>query len=470
MPGKEANGVAAVERKKVPVKPDQATFERELKEIDNNIEALKKQLAEAQNRISGTDIKDAFTDRRKDLREQQDALIKQRNELQDQRGKIIDQLKAIQATLRKKTDDARSSKDRLGYKSVEDVDKQISTLERQLQSGEASLHEEKRIVAEISNLKKARKILEGFSSQQSSVESDKKQLDDLRAQLDAIEPQRNEIRTKIDAVKAQLTDLDNERKSKMGSFNDLVNDRKSIKADLDAEFDKLRALKSDYKKQKDEWFTWQREEQARKREQYLARKREESEARLTAQAEREREAAEIPAYSDEINQCATLIKFLENYSSKSEATKTNSADASTTARQMETGLPEGAVLLKKKDDEEYMVLGNKKGKKGRRQAGTGQSEKVKPFKLDFDIIDQFVKLKIDLPVSAAEIPATISALEEKQKWFKDNQAEATAKAKAAAEAKIAALRRGDAASEDNTPVEKVENKVEAAAEVDASDI
>ncbi|KAJ3186717.1 hypothetical protein HDU85_007537 [Gaertneriomyces sp. JEL0708] len=456
----------ATERKKAPTRPDQAAFEASLKQIDANIDALKKKLSASQDRIKGNgNGKENFGDRRKELRAKQEELQKERNEINDRRAKLVEQLKSLQAAIRKKDDEARNSKDRLGYKKPEDVDAQIALLERKQQSGQVSLAEEKRIIAEISNLKKARKILEGFANELTSLESSKAQIASIRTQLDAMDPERAAVRAKLDDIKAKLTELDTERKSQQGEFSDLINDHKSIKTELDAEYDKLRALKSGYKKQKDDWYAWQREAQSRKREQYQQRKREEQEARLQAQAEREREAAEIPAYSDEIFQCTNLISFLGTFvgeTPKQAAEETATAPAAAAPLRQVPGIPEGAVMLKKKDDEDYLVLGGgKKSKKGRRQNGSGAgTPQLKPFKLDFDIIDQFVKLKIELPVSAQDVPATISALEEKKKWYKENQEEATAKAKAAAEAKIAALRRADTNVEQTADTATPENAEE----------
>ncbi|KAI8819691.1 uncharacterized protein EV422DRAFT_533950 [Fimicolochytrium jonesii] len=441
-----APAAATAGKQERPVKPDQATYEKTLKEIDNNIETLKKKHAEAQQKLNGTDnINDAYADRRKEFRTALDDLIKESNAIRDNRQKLIEKQKQIQEGLRARTNESKSSKDRLGYKSVEDVEKQILTLERQQQSGELSLLEEKRIVAEISNLKKSKKILEGLAGQQSSVEADKALLDEIRKQVDALNPERTALQQKIDAVKAKLAEVDTERKGKLGTLNELRDDRKAAKAELDAEFEKRRALKAEHKKLNDEWYAFQREEQARKREVYQAKVREDREARLAVQAEREREAAEIPAYTDEINQCITLIRLLDGSKAPSTTTVTTPAATTTNIRKV-SALPEGAVLVKKQE-EDFMVLGGgKKGKKGPKRPTTSDSPTpatIKPFKLDFDIIDQFQRLKITLPTSAADVPEAIKALEEKKKWYEDHQAEATEKAKAAAEAKVAALRRGE---------------------------
>ncbi|KAI9096976.1 hypothetical protein DFS34DRAFT_622083 [Phlyctochytrium arcticum] len=287
-------------------------------------------------------------------------------------------------------------------------------------------------------------------------------------------PENEKIRAEIETIKGQLAELDAERKNKMGSVNDLFQDRKSIKAELDAEFDRMRALKAEFRQQKNDFHVYQQEQYARKQEQWKAQKQEEQTYRLNAQAEREREAAEIPAYTDEINLCNALIKFLNSFGTNKSAAvsaptegSSGSSPTPTGIRKVE-GLPEGAVLMKKKDDEDYLVMGGGKkgGKKGRKQqlSNTDVAPTAKPFKVDFALIDQFGKLKIDLPTSVAGVPKAIEALETKLGWYKENQASATAKAKAAAEAKIAALSRSNSGEDvSSTPAAAGDAKLDESA-------
>ncbi|KAJ3089180.1 hypothetical protein HK102_007009 [Quaeritorhiza haematococci] len=422
----------------------------QLDEINANIDALKKKMSEVQNTISGTDgVRGAFDTRRKELRSQFDELITKRNELNDARGKILEQLKSIQSNIRKKTDEVKSSKDKLGYKSVEEIDAQIATLEKQLSTGQVkSLIEEKRIVQEISNLKKSKKILESFSGQQTSVEGEKKTLDELRKKLDEMDPQRTAVRTSIDQVKAQMNALDEERKKGIGNFGELIEQRKSIKAQLDAEYEKLREVRTEFRKAKDEYYTQLREEQARKREEWKQRRQQEEEEKLAVELEKEREFAEIPAFVEEINMCDTLIKFLATYStdpSKYASTSTapdanKSTSSALNIRKVDSDLPDGAMMLKKKQDreDEYLVMGGGKGKKGRKG---GASASTKTLKFDLVIMEQLLKLKVTVPTSAAEVDKTIVALEEKKKHFVESQAAQTAENKRKAEEKIAALKK-----------------------------
>ncbi|RKO91304.1 hypothetical protein BDK51DRAFT_45839 [Blyttiomyces helicus] len=116
----------AADRKKAPTKPDQEAFEKELAEINANIEVLKVKLSESQSKINGiSNINETFSGPRKELRDQLDVLNKKRNELQDQRSKLLEQIKTIQASLKKKSDEVRNSKASLGYKTVEEIDAQV---------------------------------------------------------------------------------------------------------------------------------------------------------------------------------------------------------------------------------------------------------------------------------------------------------------------------------------------------------
>lgn len=169
----------------------------------------------------------------------------------------------------------KSSKDKLAFKSVKEIDDQISLLEQQLSSGSVKLFEEKRIVQEISNLNKSRKILEGFSSQQASFDAEKADIDTLRAKLDSLNPVRDQLNKQLDQAKADLASFEAARKEQVGNMSELFATRNAIKAELDAEFDKVKALRAEFKEAKDAYYAYQRAERERRNEEYAAKKREE---------------------------------------------------------------------------------------------------------------------------------------------------------------------------------------------------
>jgi uncharacterized coiled-coil DUF342 family protein len=115
------------------------------------------------------------------------------------------------------------------YRSVKELTDQIKSLEAQLSSGKVTkLIEEKRIVQEISTLKKHFKALDALTGQQSSVTNDKADIDELRAKLAVLDPLRSSLNRDLDAAKAELNAFEAERKEAVGGMTDLFNVRNKV--------------------------------------------------------------------------------------------------------------------------------------------------------------------------------------------------------------------------------------------------
>ena len=317
-----------------------------------------------------------------------------------------------------------------------------SKLEAQISSGSLSLFDEKKVVSEISNLRKAKKSLESLSSEQTSIETDRARMDEYKTELDALEPKRKEIKEQIDAVKAELDAVKAELNKSMDSINQFYSSRNEIREKINEAYTEMKAFKALHKKTMDEHYAAKKEEYERKKVLFQEQKEKEKAERIARQAQVELELAEIPAYTEEINLCNNLLKFLAqqyNVVVEEEESKSEEAKPAFEGRQVDTEF-KGAVLLTKKDDDDYMVLG--KGKKEKKKSG---SAKPKAIRFDLDMMDQLNKLKVDVPLSADQLQETADKIVEKKKSFLKNQAEKTAENKRKAEEKVKAL----AAAEEN---------------------
>jgi len=416
-------------------KPDEKAHKQATNECEKRISALREKLAKAQTEISsgagaaGSD-KSEYQISRAEKKQAVDDLFSQKKIVGDQRNAVLDQIKKLQANIKKRGEAVKTSKDKLPFRSLSEIDDQLAFLERQLSSGSVKqLFEEKRIVQEISNLNKSRKILESFTSQQSTFDDDKQEIEALRTKLESIDPLRASLNKQLDAAKANLAAFEAARKEAVGSMSDLFATKNSIKADLDEEFAKVRALRTEFKEQSDAYFNHMRSERERKNEEYAIKKKEERNARLAADALAEREEAEIPAYTDEINVCNNLIKHFT-------AMVKGTTAVEKTAVTQKAALPtfEGMIVMKKDREEDFMMMGGKKSNKKSKQSAS-----TKALKLDFELIDQLGKLKLEIPASAAQVPVVIEKLAEKREEFLAGQDAATAANKKKAEEKIAAL-------------------------------
>lgn len=151
----------------------------------------------------------------------------------------------------------------------------------------------------------------------------------------------------------------------------------------------------------------------------------------------------ICRYEREIEDTRTLIQYFSRGGGKTGAnvptpTLATAADGVPKAglaslptleiRQVESTIPEGAQALKKKGEDEEMMFGGggkkgKKGKKGPKATEDGEAAPVSSQSLNLPMptLAALLHLNVPTPLSQVDIPKTIEALEERQKFYKDNQ-------------------------------------------------
>lgn len=370
-----------------------------------------------------------------------DTINATKNAVNLERNTVFEKIKTIQAAIKKRLDQVKNSKDKSGFKNVNEVQGQIASLEKELSMGNLSLAEEKKIINDISALKKSLKSFDSVTSQQSQVDADRKALEELREKLKALDAKRDEAKAAGDKVKAQMDALSKEMAAKAGKSSHLIDEKNSIRAKTDKAYDELKEIRGTHKKAKDEFYTWLKAEQARKKEEYQKRIAEEKDEKMRIAAEKELERASIPAFTDELGLCANLAAYLKGFlpNSNKEAEPTNTVNpTNSNGRAVDSSVPDGAIIMSKKSDrgEDFFV-----GKKPKKSNKRVSSATVKPFKLDLEMIDVFSRLKIEIPVSVNEIQATLESIQSKKTWFLENQASKTLAAQEAAKAKIEALKK-----------------------------
>ncbi|KAJ3125633.1 hypothetical protein HK098_008361 [Nowakowskiella sp. JEL0407] len=468
MPGKETTPAAEPVAKAVKrvQRPDSEAQKKEIADINDKIKELQKKQSQIQEQISGTsNIKGSYDTRRQKIRADLDALNAEKEKLNEAYNKAVTQKKALQATLRKKvfslchmvdfgidvfltrtkkfsvpktntatktlkkSTEPSSINIHFMFVQVNYVLKSDRDLDKKIEAGSLTLNEEKRIVSDISGLKKIRKT---FSTHQSYVESEKQKIDALNKELDEISPKRDETRNQINVLRDQLKEIQNSQSQEMGGYSELISSRNALKSEIDALYEKLRETRKLQKEQWDEFKVFQDQEIQRKRAAEKARRKEELLQKLERRAAEDLEYADVPAYTEEINTCTALIDFLKTQNKS--ATSTEDAAASSTSSAVEDKKPEGTIVFKKKD-EDFLVMGTPK-KKGGKKADSSK----KALKLDVAMIQQFASLKIDIPSTNADIDRAITDLEAKRTEFKDGQAAKTAENKANAAKRLAELK------------------------------
>ncbi|KZT12738.1 uncharacterized protein LAESUDRAFT_639920 [Laetiporus sulphureus 93-53] len=434
-------------------KPDKAVYEREQEQIKAQIDVLQAKVSVVKDKIHVVTKGGPNDERRASLKAELETIRGQQSSNKASRTKIRDELKAIHDDVQKKIKDLNAAKAKAPYKTVSDVDDRINNLEKQVESGNLKLGDEKRALAEISQLKRSRRVVEGFQADQESIEADRAKADELRKELD--DPEAKAISERYDAIKAELDELKKEGDEIHANRNKLFDERNALQAQLDTLYSHKRESAQRFREANDKHWTKMNEERARRAEWLREKRAAEEEDKKKELVERLREEASIPAFQTQIEDCQTLIDYFSGRNSTPVlSTRLSSSDKIILSgvpeleiRKVETGPAEGMVARKKKGEEEeaYFVGNQRKGPKGKKgsakasaSSGSSGAEALGShgFQAPFQIVTALLDFSISPPTSEADVPRVIEELKAKKAWFESNQARVTAENKEATEAKI----------------------------------
>ncbi|KAG5643951.1 hypothetical protein DXG03_009302 [Asterophora parasitica] len=430
-------------------KPDKNAYDAEQDKIKKEIDALQVKLSAVRDKISLATKSGSGNDRRSALRAELDGIRGQQSNNKSSRGKIIEQLKTLQDGISQKIKALQAAKGKVPFKTVADVDARIKALEKQVESGELKLADEKRALQEIGTNKRNRRLVESFQADQDAIDADREKETELRAQLD--DPEFKAVSDRYDTIKKELDDLKKESDEAYAGRSKLFEERDNIQSQLNTFFNQKRESANQYREANDRYWNKINEDRARRAERARAQRAEEEAAKKKEIAERLREEAELPAFQAQIEDCQTLIDQLSGKTTGNVTYKTTQLQEKTEVagvpkleiRKVEAA-PEGSIVRKKNEDEESYFVGGK-GKKGKKAApkaadanGAAATSSAN-LNLPLPTLAALLSLSIPPPVSAADVPRVVEDLKTKKAWFEANQKRVTTDNIAKAEAEIQRL-------------------------------
>ncbi|KAG4095582.1 hypothetical protein H8356DRAFT_1686226 [Neocallimastix lanati (nom. inval.)] len=419
--------------KRVP-KPDFEKHNAEVEAIKKTIDAL----IEKRNKISGKFNRDANEKQnaeRNELRGQLDKIRVEQGKIKKGRQEAKNQIKELQALRRKKNDELRNAKQKLSVSNVKDIDAQIKKLEKEIEAG-VTVNEEKQLLKEISKLNQAKNTIGKVEKSVAEFNVDDK-IKSLDEKIKAYDEKRKPLEAQYTEIRGKLDVIEKKRKEQSEDYKSNKEERDKIQKEIEANIQKRRDIVAAFKTQREEYNAFVKADRERKEAERKKKIQEERDQRLYQRFQAELELAEIPAFTEEINSCNTLIGILNNQlENKSES----NTEAQKTSANLEASVPEGAVLLNSKSEREEEVFFSGK-KKNKKQHNKAKEAKNAPIKFDLGVMEAFWKLKVEVPSSNEEIKEAIKTLEAKRDEYQKNSDEQTRKNKEEAERKIAEQRK-----------------------------
>ncbi|KAL7806516.1 hypothetical protein V8C44DRAFT_338800 [Trichoderma aethiopicum] len=440
-----------------PTRPDENAFKEALAKAEKEHKASMDKLNAIKAKI---DV--ALPNKNKDqpsaTQKRRQELIAQANEIRQKqaggknaRTSKLDQIKRLDEQLRSRVNEQKAAKAKVPFKSVEDVDRQIEALDKQVNSGTMKLVDEKKALADISNLRKLRKNFGQFDDAQ-------KQIDDLRAKIKEIkdsmeDPEQKALSEQYNKIQAELDVIKAEQDEAYKNLSSLRDERTKLQAEQQEKFAAIRKLKDDYYGQKKAYQAYEREAREKQRERQRLERERYVQERKKADAERVLAEASEPAYLDEIRRANSLLAFLDP-SFKAEKTPLL-ADSGLTAQAQrtvdESGL-KGTKLVRKEDREDEYAPAQSKGKKGKKgKSGAAQ----KGFNCPPSVVEDCAFLSLDPPMREEDVPELIEKVKAKLAHWKEDQAAQTQRNIEKAKKKLEELEKNEK-NENSTNGDKVE--------------
>ncbi|SHO80036.1 Similar to S.cerevisiae protein BFR1 (Component of mRNP complexes associated with polyribosomes) [Malassezia sympodialis ATCC 42132] len=437
MTAQEQKEAPAVEIVKQPGgRPDPQHHNGEMDRLKAEIDQTHAKMAQVRAALSGDATANTPAgQRRAALRAELDSLRSEQAGRKGTRGKVFDEMKQLQDTIAAKVKALQADKAKAPFKSASELDARVAQIEAQIETGSMKIVEERKALNEIHTLKRTRKTVEQFGAQQAEIDGLRARVNELRSTLD--DPEAAAAHRRYDEIKQELDALAKEQEKTVGSRSKLQAQRNALSKKLDELYQARRDRAAAFHAENDKYFARVHAERERRQEAQRKERLEAEHARQVQEEQELREEAALPAFAKEIDDCDQLIRYFSGKGDEEKASTTTST-AVPADRMPSADVPEGAVVVPKKSEEEDYFAGTAK-KKGKSRKGRAQdADESGALHVPFGMLSALLSLSIPPPANQADLPRVVENIRLKREYFVSNQARQTAENIRKADEKIAA--------------------------------
>lgn len=336
---------------------------------------------------------------------------------------LLNALKDNKDALKRKIDEVSAAKEKLPFKSTKEVDLKIQALEKSLETQSLKLIEEKKIVADISKLKKSKKTIEELEGQNSEIDSIRMNIENIKKSLDLKDAENAGIKQSINKIHEELVALDGDREEINKAKKIAYDERKSLQDKLNTLYQQKKDLFENNKKEQEEYRIKMDQERV-KRE---AMKKVRDQEYQVKDLEKALHALDRPAFDEQVDKCVQLMNYLlSNFVKDAPLVEApakvpeKKPSSSLNIRQVES-IPAGVALPKKGQNEEVFYMGSAPKKTLKTKTPSSKSPASSSFKLPLHVITGLSELHISIPPSVQEVPKCIEVLKAKKAEFEKEE-------------------------------------------------
>lgn len=365
--------------------------------------------------------------RQQQLKSELQTIRQQQSLFKTSRGNIQEKISVLDVQFKSRAAEQKIARARIAFKNVEEVDREIERLEKQVDAGTMKLVDEKKALAEISSLRKQRKGFAGFDEAQRGIEELKAQMSELRKSLD--NPEVKALSQKYDEINQELSTIKAEQDKAYGNLNALRKERMILNSDQQVKYAAMKEIKDNYFKARTAHRDYEQEQYRIRQERAKSERDAYQKEKRRKIADQKLEDASALAFMDEILTAEGLIRYFEPSSVEtSKSLRGPSGFAAEAQRSVEGFDFKGTKVSKKEEREDnyFTGTGGKKGKKGKKGSTAASPAPSTPtegkFNISIGIIEELAKVNVEPPINQAGVPAVVEKLKEKRdQWKKDQE-------------------------------------------------
>lgn len=353
----------------------------------------------------------------------------------DEIRKVRDQRREIEQQLRELSDEIGA------FNDLSEIDLAIDRVLYKMETGSGELKAEKLCAKRLSALEQAKSLILRLQPLSEAIAEAEEQEAELQREYREIHVKIQELNKDYEGTAAEKIAKDKEGRKGGVDRTALKAQREKVRERLDRLNKQLDELRSGFDKQKEVWEAWKVEAQAKWRAQEEEKFKERD--RRRKEAEQRRRAGRLAAklakrrnpYEKEIDDCAMLIKYLNDkvVAAKQDKERTEHAKKIAAFDPM-AFVPTGAKLAHTDDNDDWL-FGDRTGKN--KKAAAPQKAQKKPadkkaqdantkaenqrsMHHSVDKCNIFSRVGVEPPLAFGQVDAAVAALQKKKEEFESH--------------------------------------------------
>ncbi|ETN44198.1 uncharacterized protein HMPREF1541_10749 [Cyphellophora europaea CBS 101466] len=409
---------------KNPGKPDEVKYKADLAEAQKQHDASKEKFQAAKTKFEG-----ATGSGRRDPNDRYGLLVKDQQEIRKKQGEhksAKSQQRNVhdrnEAEIKKLIQEQKDARGRAGFKSADEIDAKIESINKQIDSGTMKVVDEKKALDNISQLRRQKKGFSNLDDLQKKIDEKKAENAELRKTFD--NPEVRALQEKYEANQKELDEIKSAREGDRKNIDALRASKDNLYDEQNEAYKNVKAIKDAYFEQRRAYKTWEDNYYQQRRERAKAEREANDKEKRRRIAEAKLEEASEPAFLDEIRTSEGLIKHFDPSYTTTDGEATPAKYAASAQRTIDDSGFKGMKVMKKDEEDFFVGGGGKKKGKGKKPAASAADSK---FNMNIGIIEELAKVGVDPPSTKDDVPSVVEKLKAKVENWKKNQKEQTEK-------------------------------------------